>query len=158
MKAPPRSDVGHDDLAMTSMIDVVFLLLVFFVWTSSFDKPESDLASRIAMPAKAVEQMESPNDGSKSAPTDTEITEERREELVIQILSGDRGPTYQIGAIPITSLADVRSRLAAMAALRKDAIVIIDPDDAVAVADCIDVFDAARRRGFANVLFAVESP
>ena len=30
---------------MSSMTDIVFLLLIFFVWTSSFELPEFDLPS-----------------------------------------------------------------------------------------------------------------
>ncbi len=36
---------------MTPMIDVVFLLLIFFVWTSRFDRPEEDLPARAALEA-----------------------------------------------------------------------------------------------------------
>ncbi|MBB3205637.1 biopolymer transport protein ExbD [Rhodopirellula rubra] len=157
MKAPARNESGNDDLAMTSMIDVVFLLLVFFVWTSSFDKPETELASRIAMPAKAAEAIDASGIESDSPRTESLLTEDRRDEVIIRIIANDRGLSYQIGAITITDLATAREKLAAMAAINKSAIVIIDPDDSVTAADCIDVFDAARQQGFANVLFAIES-
>ena len=47
------------ELKMTPMIDVVFLLLVFFVWTSSFELPEFDLPSAIAeTPTGATERRD----------------------------------------------------------------------------------------------------
>src|SRR6056297_257054 len=49
MQAPRRPSGFDEEFAMTSMIDVVFLLLVFFIWTSSFDRPEADLRGHVAM-------------------------------------------------------------------------------------------------------------
>ena len=36
------------ELNLTSMIDVFFLLLIFFVCTSSFDEPEKNLPTKLA--------------------------------------------------------------------------------------------------------------
>ena len=62
------------DSAMTPMIDVVFLLLVFFVWTSSFDLPEFDLPSSLAQP---------PNGGMESEVTDSQV--ESFDEIIIKL-------------------------------------------------------------------------
>ena len=43
MKLPQTSNDDSLELKMTPMIDVVFLLLVFFVWTSSFELPEFEV-------------------------------------------------------------------------------------------------------------------
>ncbi len=40
-----RKDDEYGRLPMTSMIDVVFLLLIYFMVTASFSTPENDLAS-----------------------------------------------------------------------------------------------------------------
>ena len=51
MKLPARSTSGSGyDIPMTPMIDVVFLLLVFFVWTASFQLVENRLPGAIAPP------------------------------------------------------------------------------------------------------------
>src|SRR5262245_58567237 len=38
------------DVMMTPMIDMVFLLLVFFVCTAGFDRPEENLPSNLSLP------------------------------------------------------------------------------------------------------------
>ena len=43
MKLTNRRHGSKIDLQMTSMIDVVFLLLIFFMVTSSFNKAEREL-------------------------------------------------------------------------------------------------------------------
>ena len=54
MRRPsPLLQRGNDtdlDSAMTPMIDVVFLLLVFFVWTASFTIVEHILDSEMSAP------------------------------------------------------------------------------------------------------------
>ena len=50
MRLPTHPRSNAFDLQMTAMIDVVFLLLVFFLWTSSFDEPEFDLSSALSLP------------------------------------------------------------------------------------------------------------
>ncbi len=58
MKIPARKTNTSLQPPMTPMIDVVFLLLVFFIWTSSFDRPERDLRSQIAEKPLGVQQGE----------------------------------------------------------------------------------------------------
>ena len=41
-------------VAMTPMIDVVFLLLVFFLCTATFERPEEDLAASLSVDASAT--------------------------------------------------------------------------------------------------------
>ena len=43
-----RASAVDMDSAMTPMIDVVFLLLIFFVWTASFQIVEQILPSEIS--------------------------------------------------------------------------------------------------------------
>ncbi len=51
MKLPQHFSSDSMELKMTPMIDVVFLLLIFFVWTSSFELPEfDDTRGRAATP------------------------------------------------------------------------------------------------------------
>lgn len=46
------------ELNMTSMIDVVFLLLIFFICTSSFNKPEDKLDIASTTPGESSQQVE----------------------------------------------------------------------------------------------------
>ncbi len=56
-----KREVGKPTLNMASMIDVVFLLLIFFMCTSAFKAPERNLPSplpRVGGPRMAVEEFE----------------------------------------------------------------------------------------------------
>jgi biopolymer transport protein ExbD len=154
MQSPRRRDVAVDEPGMTSMIDVVFLLLVFFVWTSSFDQPEFDLASQIAMPASSIKALEA--DGAGAASAETPEPQIRREEIVVRIIARNEELRYMIGAVEATTLAELKAKLKTIAGLQLDPIVIVDPDDKVPMADCIAVFDEALLAGLKRVLFAVE--
>jgi biopolymer transport protein ExbD len=73
------------ELAMTSMIDVVFLLLIFFMVTTSFVKTERELDSAIKVKKK-----------STSAPSDLEPA-------IVEIVRGDSAWVYRIGSRDLTS-------------------------------------------------------
>lgn len=155
MRSPGRS-VGRteaDDLAMTSMIDVVFLLLVFFVWTSSFDLPETNLPGRIAMTTPPAEISDAVKPSGNLPPP------LRYNEIIVRILAGDSTKNrYRVGAIELNSTAEVRERLVRVESVDADAIVIVDPDGEVRVADAIEIFDIARDVGFSRVMLAVDPP
>ena len=77
------------ELQMTSMIDVVFLLLIFFITTSSFVKTELQLSSAIKV-----------DKNSRAQPTDFEPA-------VIQIVAGGGGFVYRIGDRDIQSVEEL---------------------------------------------------
>ncbi len=155
MKAPRRRDATHDEPGMTSMIDVVFLLLIFFVWTSSFDKPERDIASQIAMPESAIEPVDA--EGHSATPKSRQNDQESRsEDVVVRIIKGDGEVTYQIGAVAVSAISELVPKLKKIAALPTSTILIVDPDDGVDFAECIEVYDHAIGVGFPRVLFAVD--
>lgn len=157
MKNPTRRDRVADDLAMTSMIDVVFLLLVFFVWTSSFDRPERELTGLIAMPAQTAADITPINENLGQTTRQTADRERTEDEIVLRIFGSDDRPRYQVGALPIDSFSELLAKLDAIAKLRTQVILIIDPDDDVATAQCVEVFDAASSLGFGKVYFAVDA-
>ncbi|MFV1967380.1 MAG: ExbD/TolR family protein [Pirellulaceae bacterium] len=74
------------ELSMTSMIDVVFLLLIFFMTTSSFVKTERNLDSAI----KDKEQRAQP------APSDLEPA-------VVEVVRSDARFVYRVGTRELTS-------------------------------------------------------
>lgn len=155
MRAPSRGtgSRSNDELAMTSMIDVVFLLLVFFVWTSSFDRPETNLPGRIAM-------VTPPQDSASSKrPRETDTAAHvRTPELIVQVLQTTEGVAYRVGAIDLPDITAVEAKLTRISGLAVSPLVIVDPEKAVSVADSIRVFDLARRLGFNQVLLAVDNP
>lgn len=123
MRSPAhRSDRGRLDVKMTPMIDVVFLLLIFFVVTSTFlERPGIDLTL--------------PEAGS--APVAA------REELTVRL--GADGGTWVDGvAVDPAALADSLS-----ARLERDGgdRVVLEADERVSHGRVVQAMDAARRAG-----------
>lgn len=136
---------GILDVAMTPMIDVVFMLLIFFVWTASFRVVE------LVLPSSLVTQSE----GQGSAPLDPELVDLER--LVVRITSNGNQLGWSVNEVPVSSLLDVRQRLQAVSRIKASLPVLVDPAPQVPMGDVIDVYDAARTAGFENVQFAAES-
>ncbi len=147
MKCPAVVRERTLEVPMTPMIDVVFLLLIFFVWTSSFQTPESDLPSFIAA-------TRLPGGGIDS---NSDAVSETFDEIVIAVGLGTTGFNLQFNQQPIADLATLRSRLAEVLELGVQPPVIIAPDPQVSMADAVQVFDTARAAGVNRVLFAIEA-
>lgn len=134
---------GDLEISMTPMIDVVFLLLVFFVWTASFQVVENMLPTSLLTAAGTqVTEMAEP------AP-DLDF-----DEIVIRLIWEDRTLRWRINNVHVANLAEVRSRLDQIAAIRQSATVILHPDQEVPIGDVVDVYDQARLAGFKQVQFA----
>jgi biopolymer transport protein ExbD len=129
---------------MTPMIDVVCLLLVFFVWTASFHIAEQVLPSSIS----SVRGSE-PSDSSEPPPPDEDF-----DDVVIRIFWSDDQPTWQVNEEPMGSLAAVRGALNAIAQVKPDAPVILHPEGDVPLGHVIDIYDATRLEGFEKIQFA----
>ncbi|TWU57018.1 Biopolymer transport protein ExbD/TolR [Rubripirellula tenax] len=145
MKLPGGSDRQPMELKMTPMIDVVFLLLVFFVWTSSFELPEFDLPSSIAQPPAGGGETQ-----TESAPT------EAFDEIVIRLNMQDAAMVIDFGGEQLGSPAALGERLSKILALGVQPPVIIDPADDVTMKDAVSIYDAARSAGADRVLFAAD--
>lgn len=136
----PENALG---VTMTPMIDVVFLLLIFFLWTASFQIAEQLLPSAVA-----IEQ-----------PATRAVSPEPREEVdiepvVVRILFVGGQPQWMVNDRPAGSLGEVRDILREVGQVKKDVPVIVDPDPAVPLVHVVDVYDAARGLGLAKVQFA----
>lgn len=82
-------------LSMTSMIDVVFLLLIFFMVTSSFVKTERDLDSTIKVNEKSAAQASD------------------LEPAIVEIVPGGSGYVYRIGSRELVSQGELTDVLRA---------------------------------------------
>jgi len=131
------------DVKMTPMIDVVFLLLVFFIWTASFRISEQILPSSVSAAT-----------GTQSAETDTPPPEEDFDEVVIRVLWAEGVPQWRVNGTPVASIDEVRRTLAALAAIKADAPVIVHPDPEAPLGHVIDIYDITRLEGFQKVQFA----
>lgn len=145
MKRPsPYQDRQPLQIAMTPMIDVVFLLLVFFLWTASFQIVEYALPSSITPPNKIGSEATQP------------LEVEDFDEVVVRITGQPGNLFYAINQSSTQDLSEVRSRLATLASIKNDVPLIIDPDELVPVGRVIDVYDIARILNFQQIQFAVE--
>ena len=128
---------GSATLNMSSMIDVTFLLLIYFIVTTVFSLPEDQLT-----PALEVEQ------GSSSVETDLEPQ-------IVTVTSNGSQQVYQIGD---QTVAD-RSQLATiLVRLPNDPGIIILVDDGVTVGFAIAAVQEARDAGFERVTYVPVSP
>jgi biopolymer transport protein ExbD len=139
---------GEVDVKMTPMIDVVFLLLVFFIWTASFQIVEQVLPSSVS-----AQRGTDPAHNDEPPPP-----EEDFEDIVIRILWTADRPAWRINDEPAASLADVAATLRAIARIKPDAPVILHPDPTVPLGHVIDAYDATRLEGFDKVQFAASEP
>lgn len=148
MRLPARNPDRRSGPLLTPMIDVVFLLLIFFLWTASFQLQEHVLPSRVSA-CKAAAESPAP-----IPPPDADF-----DQVVIRILWRENRPEWQINTVPVGSLVEVRQTLAGIAAVKTDAPVIVHPDPPVTLGHVIDVYDLTRQEGFESVQFtAADAP
>ena len=131
------------DQAMTPMIDVVFLLLVFFVWTASFQVIEQILPS----------ELSSQIGNQQSALTPPPIKD--FEDIIITVSYANGRPGWTLNQQPIKRIAEIEKRLTAIATVNAAAPVILHPQPNVPLEFVIQSYDAAKLSGFTKVAFAV---
>ena len=128
---------------MTPMIDVVFLLLIFFVCTASFQIAEQILPSDILA------------SGSTEAPLSDPI-EPPLEQIVVRTRMVAGQPLWTINEVEHTTLAGVGRVLQAVYEIDPNTPVILHNQPDVPLGHVIDVYDLARVVGFDKVQFAVD--
>ena len=127
---------------MTSMIDVVFLLLIFFVYTASFQAAEEVLPTPFSL------------SGTSSAVAEIDPEMEDLDPIVVRILLDEGTVHWQINDLDYDRLSDVKNVLVAVRRIQADLQVILDIDPNVPVNDVIVVCDLCRRVGLERVHFA----
>jgi biopolymer transport protein ExbD len=131
------------DATMTPMIDVVFLLLIFFLCTASFQIREQILPSSLRIASGT---------GDRQAEVPHQLVD--LEQVVVKIYWDDGRPRWEVNRQPKASLAEVADVLAAAAAVQIDVPVIVDPAASVPLGHVIEVYDLSRALGFAKIQFA----
>ncbi len=139
-----KKGVGGEDmqLQMTSMIDVVFLLLIYFVITANFTIDEGTLLATM------------PGNSSQDRPED-----KLDPPINIDLTSADDGVTYSIVVNGqrinnATDLAGFMKNRVATAQMAKDDIVQIKPQGVVRWQHVVNVFNACVSAELENVGFA----
>lgn len=133
------------DLQLTSLIDVVFQLLIFFVWTAGFQLTEYVLPSQVSAKSTAS------GTGTSAEPPPPEAD---FPDLVVRILWRDGRVTWTVNDAGVGTLPELRARLARVYQIHTEAPLIVHPDAAVPLGQVIDVYDLARQVGFAKIQFA----
>jgi len=129
---------------MAPMIDVIFLLLIFFVCTASFQPPEQVLPTSLSLPG-SIEDI----------PIEPEIVD--LDKIVIKILWRDGRASWEINNRVYERLEEVHKLLAAVAQMQGDLPVILDVDPEAPMEDVIDVYDLCRQVGLTRIQFAAST-
>jgi biopolymer transport protein ExbD len=140
-----RSSQLDMNSAMTPMIDVVFLLLIFFVWTISFQAIERLLPSSVSremgkMPSELLE-------------LDPEVDFER---IVVRLTGEAASPRYQFNDQTLAGPEDVRQLLQQVVLLNPATPVVIHPDDQIELGHVVGMLDITRQCGFSKVSLAAK--
>ena len=128
---------------MTPMIDVIFLLLVFFVCTANFVPLEKLLPMDTTLPGEVASEFEQPD------PDEMDF-------VVVQIFF-DQQPYWQIEDNHPATLQGVQDILRQIRDIKPDIPVIIESADNVPIENVIDIYDICRRLGLTNVQFAADA-
>ena len=133
-------------LSMTPMIDVIFLLLVFFVCTANFEQLEALLATELAS---------SGTTGGVSV-TKPEILNLDHARVTISYENGQA--VRQVEGHHCQLLRDLQAVLVQIANAKEDFPIIISCDENVPVEFWLDVIDACREVGLKNISFELSEP
>ena len=138
-------------MKMTPMIDVIFLLLIFFVCTASFHAAEEILPTNLSLPGSI----------SGDVPIDPELLD--LEEIVVKVLWREGRAQWEINgrnyrkltiAEDVEKVGNVENILRAAKEVKADLPVILDVEDEVPMENVIDAYDLCRRVGLEKIQFA----
>ena len=142
-----RDTQRADDSFMTPMIDVVFLLLIFFVCASVGQVRESNLPTPLS--GGSVETTQ-PVDQPRP-------TEQVWLKLFRKDAGGNRVTRAELNGSEYDDWNELKTNLRAIASLKSDIPVILDIEQDVPVGDLIDIYDTCKGADFHDVKFATQS-
>ena len=140
----PHSLAGRREfsVSMTPMIDVVFLLLIFFVCTASFQIAEAVLPSPLATGGTAAVQLP------------PELTEVLLDRLLIEVSQEGGITRLAINGQACATPGRLSELLRALASIDRTLPVILDIAGETPLAAAIGVYDRCRLAGFQRIQFA----
>ncbi len=128
---------------MTSMVDIVFLLIIFFVLVSQFisaenvtvdlPRPQDSLAQSVEFPERLVLNCR-----------------------YVEDPAGRPDVRYRLGPVPIDSLQELQARLRAEKQRRADVQVILRADRRISYAHIRDAMRAIAKAGIETMNIAAE--
>ena len=132
LRRPRREE---PDINLTPLIDVVFLLLIFFMVSTTFDR---DAELSIELPEATAEPVE-------------------RDADAVEVSIDGQGRLYVNGRQLVnTQVATVKLALSKLAGTGTPPPLIISADASTPYQSVIAVMDAARQLGFVNLSFPVQ--
>lgn len=134
-----RPDAGRIELSMTAMIDVVFLLLIFFLVTTSFSKAERQI--------RPVIQVREQTDAAPSAG--------RLEPAVVEVLGRGETGMFRIGSREFETVDELTRLLEAFENKDEGAFVIVH--DGAPFHMTAAALQACRTSGFPSVSYVPAS-
>lgn len=130
------SPQGAFDLQLTSLIDLVFLLLSYFLFTLALSATEGVLPSKIAM-------GEDPSEMQQEEPAD---------DVMVRIVQTGAAVQYFVDNWPVASFAELVDRLQR---LPKDTQIVIDAAPTVQTAPVVRTYNQCLKLGLKSVVFPV---
>lgn len=121
-------------LSMTSMIDVVFLLLIFFIVTTTFVRPEREILSAIKVSEK------------RSAASESNL-----DPAIVDVILQDTQVMYRIGAVRTNDLDEIKTLLRGFEDKSEGAFVRVAGD--VPYEAAAQAIGACRASGFESVSY-----
>lgn len=139
-----------DSETMTPMIDVVFLLLVFFVCASIGQTPDQLLPAALD-PGTTTPQITT--EDTTPEPWDHQQVRVR----VGNPAAGSSEPAVQLNEQPLSGMLELKSRLNRLAEADPLSLVILDIGDQVPVQHFISVYDLCQALKFQKISFATRT-
>lgn len=137
----PTAGSRRLSLAMTPMIDVVFLLLIFFICTANFQPIEQTLPTSLVL------------SGSQNVDAPVE-QEPELEEIILRSETSDGTTGWQVNGQPAASTQRLLEILRSLATIDPGLPVIVDADGGTPLGEVINAYDLSRGAGFVTVRFA----
>ena len=123
-------------IMMTPLIDVIFLLMIFFIMTLNFLVPEGILENRLPDQARTPKYER----------------EKDWEVVKIHVARGREGPQIYLQERRVSGLGDL---LLNLHRLPRDIIVVIEPEAKVAYKHVISVFNTCIKAKKTNISFTI---
>jgi biopolymer transport protein ExbD len=145
-----RTSAGENQ-TMTPMIDVVFLLLVFFVCASVGQTP--DLLLPAALSAGTTTTLT-----EVTEPQDDELWDHQQVRIRLSAISDSpRGLQIELNEGQVNGVDDLERRLRRLAQADLDSQIILDTGDTVSTRQFISIYDLCQLLKFRRISLATRS-
>lgn len=140
LKNTEQSYQNRSAINITPLIDVIFLLMIFFLMTINFNKPEGVLENRLPqLSSKSVSE----------APQDYETVK-----LRIKMIKDNNQMKIYLQERVVFTYKDL---LYYLDQLPEDILIILEPSDNVPYKHVIGVFDTCIKSKKQNVVFSISA-